>query len=363
MRLWDFVRWMCYTKSRSLCLLKLLLFLVSTILILTLVAVGLLEEALSWTVSPLLVESRASELRAKVANFNTTFLRLRTPAYYHIANAKACQPDTPFMVSFVISAPSNVLNRRAIRKTWSRIRVVGGQHILTLFALGMSTSLTAQTEIEAESAQHGDIVQGLFTDTYRNLTRKTVMIMQWTATFCPHVRYVLKVDDDVYVNSEGLVGYLQSLGEKSEDLYIGRIHWWVNPIRDSSSKYYVSEGTYPEQYFPPYCSGTAYLFSGDVALKFYVASLEIPFVPMEDVYVGICTQKLGIAPMHLSKIAGALHYIEDACCYQIIFTSHQVKPSEMEKVWQLIQEGHKCSWIQKHLGLLHCKLLKQFPSH
>ncbi|KAJ1146667.1 hypothetical protein NDU88_012931 [Pleurodeles waltl] len=363
MRLSSALRWMCCIKFRSSCLLKLLLFLASTILIVTLVAVGLVEEALSWTVSPLLVGSRASELRAKAANFNTSFLRLRTPAYYHIANANACQPDTPFMVSFVITAPSNVVNRRAIRKTWSTIKGVGGHRILTLFALGMPTSPTVQAEIEAESAQHSDIIQGLFTDTYRNLTLKTVMIMQWTATFCPHVHFVLKVDDDVYVNPGGLVGYLQSLGEKPEDLYIGRIHWRVSPMRDSSSKYYVSEVTYPGQYFPQYCSGTAYLLSGDVALKFYVASLEIPFIPMEDVYVGICTQKLGIAPVHLSKISGALHYIEDACCYQIIFSSHQVKPSEMEKVWQLIQEGHKCSWIQWQLGILYCKLLKKFPSY
>lgn len=357
------MRWICCTKPRSWCLLKLLLFLCSTILILTLVAVGLVEETLSWTISPMLVRSRTSELRAKAANFNTTFLRLRTPSYYHIANANACQPDAPFIVSFVISAPSNVENRRTIRKTWSRTREVGGHRILTLFALGMSTSPVDQAQIEEESALHSDVVQGLFTDTYRNLTLKTVMIMQWTATFCPHVRYVLKVDDDVYVNPEGLVGYLQSLGEQPEDLYIGRIHWWARPIRDTKSKYYVSEVTYPGQYFPLYCSGTAYLVSGDVALKIYVTSLETPFFPMEDVYVGICTQKLGIGPIQLSKIAGALHYIVDACCYQIIFTSHQVKPSEMERVWQLIQEGHKCSWIQRCLGLLYCKLLKQFPSH
>jgi hypothetical protein len=39
-----------------------------------------------------------------------------------------------------------------------------------------------------------------FQDTYHNLTLKTVMGLKWTSIFCPQVKFVLKTDDDIYVN-------------------------------------------------------------------------------------------------------------------------------------------------------------------
>ncbi|XP_069491337.1 beta-1,3-galactosyltransferase 4 [Ambystoma mexicanum] len=359
MRLWPAMRWGCWAK----CSFRILIFLMFALLALTLVATGIDEEVLSWSVSPLLVRRRNSELRTKAASFNSTSLLRKTPVFYHIANANMCRPEAPFLVSFVVTAPSNVEARRTIRKTWASVGEVEGHRVLSLFALGMAPSPEVQAHIEEESNKHGDIVQGLFMDTYRNLTLKTIMIMRWAITFCPHARYILKVDDDVYVNLQGMVVHLQSLGEPSEDLYFGRIHWHVHPIRDPSQKYYVPKVLYPGPSFPSYCSGTAYVVSGDVAKKVYVASLEIPFFPMEDVFVGLCTQKLGIPPTHSGRMAGGTHYPVDACCYQTLFTSHQVKPSEMETVWEKVHNGQHCSWLQRRLGMLHCKLLRAFLSH
>ena len=37
-------------------------------------------------------------------------------------------------------------------------------------------------------------------DTYTNLTLKTVMGLKWGAIFCPQAKYVMKTDDDIFIN-------------------------------------------------------------------------------------------------------------------------------------------------------------------
>ena len=51
-----------------------------------------------------------------------------------------------------------------------------------------------------ESADHGDLVQGSFTDSYRNLTYKNVMGLLWVTQFCSHAQYIVKTDDDMFLD-------------------------------------------------------------------------------------------------------------------------------------------------------------------
>ncbi|NWH17117.1 B3GT4 galactosyltransferase, partial [Grus americana] len=95
-----------------------------------------------------------------------------------------------------------------------------------------------QTALVAEAARHGDLLQGAFADTYANLTRKTLFLLHWATSRCPAVPFLLKADDDVFVNLPALTNYLASLPD-SRRLYLGRVHWWVRPNRDPRSRHRV----------------------------------------------------------------------------------------------------------------------------
>ena len=56
-----------------------------------------------------------------------------------------------------------------------------------------------------------DIVQEEFTDTYVNLTYKTISGLKWVSHYCRGARYVLKIDDHVFVNMLNLLDHLASL--------------------------------------------------------------------------------------------------------------------------------------------------------
>ena len=55
-------------------------------------------------------------------------------------------------------------------------------------------------EIQNEHLLYGDIVQGDFVDTYRNLSLKAVVGNLWVSKFCSQAEFVVKTDDDMFVD-------------------------------------------------------------------------------------------------------------------------------------------------------------------
>ncbi|NWI62714.1 B3GT4 galactosyltransferase, partial [Todus mexicanus] len=92
--------------------------------------------------------------------------------------------------------------------------------------------------LEAEGRLRGDLIVGSFADTYGNLTLKTLLLLRWAAARCPRAPFVLKADDDVYVNLPALASHLASF-RNLPALYLGRIHWRVKPERDPSGRHHV----------------------------------------------------------------------------------------------------------------------------
>ena len=58
----------------------------------------------------------------------------------------------------------------------------------------------AEAVLAREVEQMGDIVQGDFLDSYRNLSYKNVMGVLWAAEFCAQAEFVVKADDDMFVD-------------------------------------------------------------------------------------------------------------------------------------------------------------------
>jgi hypothetical protein len=68
----------------------------------------------------------------------------------------------------------------------------------------------SQAALEFEAEQYHDIVQEDFQDTYHNLTYKGIAGLKWISYFCPHARFILKTDDDIFVNTFTLFRHLRS---------------------------------------------------------------------------------------------------------------------------------------------------------
>ncbi|KAF3858708.1 hypothetical protein F7725_011909 [Dissostichus mawsoni] len=171
---------------------------------------------------------------------------------------------------------------------------------IRLFLLGKNDGelgLLQQKMLEAESRRYHDIIQQDFLDSYKNLTYKTLMGMNWVAIHCPEAGYVMKTDSDMFVNTENLVyKLLRPEQQLRKNYFTGNNMRNFAPNRNKDSKWYMPPELYPGDKYPTFCSGTGYVFSGDLAMKIYRASLRIRHLQLEDVYVGVCLAKLRIEP-------------------------------------------------------------------
>ncbi|XP_020855044.1 beta-1,3-galactosyltransferase 4 [Phascolarctos cinereus] len=311
-----------------------------------------------------------------------------------------------FLLILVSTAPEHQEQRDAIRASWGGLQEIQGHLVRTLFILGEpdnSHGGNIKEVLKWEAQIEGDIVQAAFTDSYRNLTLKTLSGLAWAARYCPNVHYVLKTDDDVYINVPGLVAELDQrgkalkqhlqerdpnrgivqadrkakTGEKESEgahslyppvphLYLGHIHWSVYPSRLKGSRHQVSEVQWPSSRgpFPPYGSGTGYVLSAPVLRLILRAAGGVPLIPVEDVFVGVIAKRVGVAPTHSSRIAGAARYPIDRCCLgRILLSSHHMEPWEMKSAWELVRGSSGngdmplCSWLQEALGIVRCWIL------
>ncbi|NXX47410.1 B3GT4 galactosyltransferase, partial [Tricholaema leucomelas] len=98
---------------------------------------------------------------------------------------------------------------------------------------------SGQASLLSEWETHGDLLQGDFRDSYSNLTLKTLLLLRWAAAHCPSAAFLLKADDDVFVNLPSLTSYLSTFPLPPPRLYLGRLHWWVRPDRDPRSRHHV----------------------------------------------------------------------------------------------------------------------------
>lgn len=88
-----------------------------------------------------------------------------------------------------------------------------------------------------ESIKYGDIIEDRFIDSYNNLTLKSLFMLKLLINHCSNsTKYLLKIDDDMYVNLDLIV---QNLKERNTttDLLMGKLICGARPIKDSTSKW------------------------------------------------------------------------------------------------------------------------------
>uniref|UniRef100_A0A8C6S9C3 Hexosyltransferase n=1 Tax=Neogobius melanostomus TaxID=47308 RepID=A0A8C6S9C3_9GOBI len=269
-------------------------------------------------------------------NFTFTNIRSRSlnPHSFEflINEPKKCEKVSPFLVILISTTHKEFDARQAIRETWGDESIYGDIHILTIFLLGKNTDDVLNQMVEQESQIFHDIVVENFIDSYHNLTLKTIMGLRWVATFCPKAQYVMKTDSDIFINMDNLIYKLLKPNTKPRRRYFTGYVINGGPIRDMRSKWYMPRDLYPDSRYPPFCSGTGYVFSADVAELIYKTSLHTRLLHLEDVYVGLCLRKLNIHPYQNSgfnhwKMAYSL------CRYRRVITVHQIPPEEMHRIW------------------------------
>lgn len=213
------------------------------------------------------------------------------------SNPKLCfnLGQTTKILIIATSAPENTETRMAVRNTWFQFRSKY-QGITAAFLVGLTTNQTTQAKLERENDIYGDIIQGKFIDSYDNLTLKSISVLEWAKHNCPYADFTLKADDDGFINIPNLMEAIGKLNKQDRKIYGTVAKDWI-PIRNESSKYYLTHSQYSNGKLPFFTLGLAYLIPTQFAHDIFTVSVgtDRPYLKLEDVYItGISADKLKI---------------------------------------------------------------------
>lgn len=227
--------------------------------------------------------------------------------------------NATFLIWIITSYAGDPSARSALRRAYVKeeLQTLGIERIFLLGKLNDHDKKRTHVSQEAlldESRRFNDILQGDFLDTYKNLTFKHLMGLQWATNNCKHVRYIMKMDDDIIVNIYDLLEKLHS-GIIEKDSLAGYIMKNMVPVREPANKWYVSQTEYADNIYPDFVSGWLYITNSQVTSQLinYAESFHKYFW-IDDVFVtGILRKGLNIKVQDISKIYTTDHrYLE--CC-------------------------------------------------
>jgi len=192
-----------------------------------------------------------------------------------------------YLVVYVHSSLGHHQHRFAIRKTWGNVSQYGVP-VRVVFVVGQrprEVLPSYEALVQEEVRSYGDLLQSNFLDTYRNLTRKAVAGLKWVTEHCRSAKYVLKTDDDTFVN---LYLLLRLLNLQTKHGKYGKNVLVCNVCKTPVSRVGKWKATIEEcsiDEYPRFCQGIAFVMTIDVAITLYNASNYVPLLWMDDVYI------------------------------------------------------------------------------
>jgi hypothetical protein len=154
-------------------------------------------------------------------------------------------------ITFVVIAPDRFQKRKLIRSTYGR----KNSNFRIVFTVGKSKNETVNKLIVEEFLIHKDVIQiNNFFDSYSNLTVKIMKSFKWISKYCTNSKYILRINDDVVVNTNALVNYFESLNNTYNSMF-GFAYYNARVFRNKDSKFYISELQYNKSTYCPYIEG------------------------------------------------------------------------------------------------------------
>lgn len=257
--------------------------------------------------------------------------------------------DKPSLIAAILvhSAPKNRHKRDVIRKTWGQ----QDARVRTFFLLGAVNTTSMQKQLETENNQFNDIIQGNFLDTYRNMTYKHTMALKWFVYNCPKLKYLLKTDDDVFVNTPAVFDFLETgIIDDRNLLFCYRVED-ARVKRTYRSKWRVSTKEFPARYYPPYCPGFSIIYSNDVVWRLYKEAQRRQYFWIDDVHItGSIAQNANINITTFGKYfmnETDLHDLIDGKLLLddmetiFLFTQPNLPEKHIRDLWEIVTKSYR----------------------
>lgn len=258
-----------------------------------------------------------------------------------------CQHNTTVrLLVFVLSSVNNFRRREAIRKSWASPAYNVTTGFRLGFMLGSASNVSLQKELRREAEVYGDIVQVNYPEDYYNITLSSITTLRWATENCPSYEYLVKADDDSFLQMALLYEYLNRT--KPTRSVLGIACRKNKPNRIRGSKWYTPPEMYNKTYLPDFTKGFVYVITADVVRDLYKAAQQLRVFPFEDVFItGMCRE---LANATVLPIPNFIHtrLPPTGCSFRNLLAGHRVSAEEMGAIWKELQKKDlKCAKKKK----------------
>lgn len=226
----------------------------------------------------------------------------------------ASVPRTPCDVILLISSAAGYERRRSVvRKTYLSLLTADAslaRRIKCKFLVGAPATSAEVAALEAEEAEHGDLLQVAVPESYDMLFPKLVAAWHW-AVATHDFTFFMSADDDSYIRLDLVARWIDSpLATPPTGIYAGYI--WdgsdgrrTRPLRDPTAKSYMPHEQWPHDNYPPFASGCGFLLAHDLVASLVEMSPTFTFFRVVDVPVGVFLSRLPegrVRILHLDEV-------------------------------------------------------------
>ncbi|XP_063215766.1 beta-1,3-galactosyltransferase 5-like [Bacillus rossius redtenbacheri] len=303
------------------------------------------------------IEDQPEDLAPLSVEYNGPPIHSMYEGGFEIDNPKVCGEggsSAPELLIVVHSAASQLDMRTAVRYTWKHFDRM--ENVAVVFFLGRSLNGSLSERVRAESDFFGDVVVSNVVDAYENLTLKTISMCEWARRSCPRARFVLKADDDVFLNVPLLVDFVRQkeVSSASRSVY-GMVNRGTGPVRYPGHKFDVPVEVYPGDVYPDYMQGASYLLTGDLVGPLFRAALRMDFFRMEDVFLtGFAAERIRARKVDVARFYTLFYEmweertffehtlrVVDPCDVKRRIAIHYVSYSDIFKLWYYLFDKTK----------------------
>lgn len=196
---------------------------------------------------------RSQAISGSQVNLKTLYESISLTKLNLAEHGPLCESDAGDLFVGLISKPDSFEQRNVIRDTLGK--QVNQSKQKMLFFIGESRNETVNVLVNEEFAIRKDVVRLAFVDGYYNLSLKTLSFLEYFNAHCSHFKFAIKLDDDVFLNWQGIQRFLLEKAADERPTIYCKVHRRARVIRDSSNKWYMDRKNFPARFYPNYCGG------------------------------------------------------------------------------------------------------------
>jgi beta-1,3-galactosyltransferase 1 len=143
-------------------------------------------------------------------------------------------------------------------------------------------------------------------------------MLEWVSSNCPNAKFILKIDDQTFVNVEKLLQIINGKLLDTMSIY-GKVSESSDQFNDFDSEF---------------IAGPAYMMTSDCVQPIYKAALDAKYIKFEDIFItGVIANLVGIKRINTEEFKESVSTLNSNCDLRNVVSINGVSADQHYELW------------------------------